>query len=317
MAFQWMRRVLLALAPAALLALTACGSGTIESQFAPSRAVVFGDGLSDMGNKGSRFTVNDGSPVWANIVAVDYGLSLDKSASGGTDYATGNARVVQQPDAAGSTGTATIQQQIDTFLGAGNTLGPGDLVIVQGGISDVISQMAAFRAGTITSSDVVANSKQAGADFAAQVKRLVAAGATHVVALGVYDLGKTPWAASIGQQDLVSAASLAYNNAVLVNLVQQGNNVLYVDAALLFNLMEFSPPTYGFKDATTVACNSVDAGPGIGIGTGQVNSALCTPNTIASGVTYTNTMWADAVYPTPLAHSQLANYAFARIHDRW
>ena len=63
MAFQWMRRVLLALAPAALLALAACGGGTIESQFKPTRMVVFGDALSDEGNTGTRYTVNDPSAM--------------------------------------------------------------------------------------------------------------------------------------------------------------------------------------------------------------------------------------------------------------
>jgi phospholipase/lecithinase/hemolysin len=317
MAFQWMRRVLLALAPAALLVLTACGSGTIESQFRPSRVVVFGDGLSDMGNKGNRFTVNDGSLVWTNTVAVDYGLGLTTSASGGTDYATGNARVAQQPDAAGSTSTLTIQQQVDAFLSTNTAFGDADLVIIQGGISDIIAQTAAFRAGSIASSDVVANTKQAGVELAAQVKRIVAAGARHVVVLATYDLGKTPWASSIGQQDLLSAASLAFNNAVLVNLVQQGKDVLYVDTALLFNLIVSSPPTYALTNATSVACTSVDPGPGIGIGNGQVSSALCTPGTVASGVNYNTLMWADPVYPTPSVHSTLANYAFARIHDRW
>lgn len=316
MAFQWMRRVLLALAPAALLALTACGSGTIESQFHPSRLVVFGDGLSDMGNTGSRFTVNDGTPMWSNILALDYGISLAPSASGGTDYATGNARVTQQPDAAGNAATPTIQQQVDTYLAAGAP-GAGDLIIVQGGISDIITQMAALRAGTISSSAMVANSTQAGVDLAAQVKRLLAAGATHIAVLGTYDLGKTPWATNISQQAQLSAASLAFNNAVLVNLVQQGSNVLYVDTALLVNLMVANPPAYSFGDGTSVACASIDPGPGIGIGNGQVNSQLCTPSTIVPGVNYATAMWADFVYMTPLGQTTLANYAFTRIHSRF
>jgi phospholipase/lecithinase/hemolysin len=320
MAFQWMRRALLALAPAALLALTACGSGTIESQFHPARAVVFGDGLSDMGNlaSGNRYTVNDTSLIWANIVAVDYGITLTKSSAGGTDYAMGNARVALEPDAAGGTATLTVKEQIDAFLAAhGSFNSTNDLVIIQGGISDLIVQMQAFRAGTITADEMVANARQAGRDLAAQAKRLVAAGALHVVVIGTYDLGKTPWATSIAQQTLLSNASQAFNNGLLVDLVDQGSNMLYVDIGLLVNLMNSAPQAYGFGDATTVACNSVDAGPGIGIGTGQVNSALCTTSTIATGVNYNVAMWADPVYPTPLAHSTIANYVFTRVHDRW
>lgn len=315
MAFQWMRRALLALAPAALLALAACGSGTIESQFRPSRVVVFGDAMSDLGNTGGRFTVNDGASLWVQGVAAGYGLTVDKSASGGTDYATGNARVTLQPDAAGGS-APTIQQQIDTFL-ASNTLGAGDLVVIQGGFADIIVQMQAFRAGTITSDQLIANAKQAGQDLAAQAQRLVAAGASHVVVLGVYDMGKTPWAAAIGQQSLLSTASTSFNNAALVALVNQGKNMLFIDQALLFNLMANNPTVYGFVDSTTFVCNVKDEGPGIGIGNNEVNSKLCTTSTIATGLTYTQHMWADAVYPNTPAHTQLSNYAFNLIHNRW
>jgi phospholipase/lecithinase/hemolysin len=315
MAFQWMRRALLALAPAALLALAACGSGTIESQFRPTRMVVFGDALSDLGNTGARYTVNDGAPLWVQGIAAGYGLGLDASASGGTNYATGNARIVQQPDAAGGS-APTIQQQIDTFL-ASNSLGANDLVVIQGGFADIIVQMQAFQAGTITSDQLIANVKQAGRDLATQVKRLEAAGATHVFVTGVYDMSKTPWAAAIGQQSLLSSASTTFNNAVLVALVDEGKNVLFVDQALLFNLMANNPGVYGFTDSTTVVCNSVDSGPGIGIGANQVNSKLCTTSTIASGLTYTRFMWADAVYPTTPVHTQLANYMFNLVRNRW
>lgn len=316
MAFQWMRRALLALAPAALLALTACGSGKIESQFTPNRIVVFGDALSDMGNTGARFTVNDGTAVWVQGIAAGFGLPLDKSASGGTDYATGNARVVQQPDAAGGTTAPTIAQQIDTFL-ASNTLGPNDLVIIQGGFADIIVQMQAFQAGTITGDQLVANAKQAGQDLATQAKRLVAAGASHVAVTGVYDMSKTPWAAAIGQQTLLSTASTTFNNALLVALVDEGKNMLFIDEALLFNLMANNPTFYSFTDSTTVVCNSVDPGPGIGIGANQVNSRLCTTSTIATGLNYTQYMWADAVYPTTPVHTQLSSYMFNLIRNRW
>jgi phospholipase/lecithinase/hemolysin len=315
MAFQWMRRALLALAPAALLALAACGSGTIESQFRPTRVVVFGDALSDLGNTGARFTVNDGASLWVQGVAANYGVALNASASGGTDYATGNARIVQQPDAAGGS-APTIQQQIDAFL-ATNTPGANDLIVVQGGFADIIVQMQAYLAGTITSDQLIANVKQAGRDLAAQVKRLEAAGATHVFVTGVYDMSKTPWAAAIGQQPLLSTASTTFNNAVLVALVDEGKNVLFVDQALLFNLMTNNPTVYGFTDSTTVVCNSVDSGPGIGIGANQVNSKLCTTSTIVSGLTYSHYMWADAVYPTTPVHAQVASYMFNLIHNRW
>jgi phospholipase/lecithinase/hemolysin len=70
-------------------------------------------------------------------------------------------------------------------------------------------------------------------------------------------------------------------------------------------------------DAATVVCNSVDPGPGIGIGPNQVNSALCTASTIISGADYSLYLWADPVYPTPSGHGRLADYTFSRVHNRW
>ena len=317
MAFQWMRRVLLALAPAALLALAACGGGTIESQFKPTRMVVFGDALSDQGNTGVHYSVNDGGGMWVKLMALDYSVPLDPSATGGTDYATGNARVALEPDAAGNSATPTVQGQVDTFLAANSSFTATDLVVINGGISDIIVQMQAYSAGTITQDQLIANVQQAGHDLATQVKRIVAAGASHVVVLGVPDLKATPWAVQIGQQPLLSTVSTDFNNALLVDLVNYGDKVLYIDAALLFNLMASSPGSYGMVNGANVVCTSVDPGPGIGIGPNQVNSALCTPSTIIAGAAYSQYLWADAVYPTPQGHSQLANYAFSRVHNRW
>jgi phospholipase/lecithinase/hemolysin len=317
MAFQWMRRVLLALAPAALLALAACGGGDIESQFVPKRMVVFGDALSDMGNGGTRYTVNDTTAIWVKLMALDYGVALDKSAAGGTDYAWGNARVVLKPDAAGNNATPTVKEQIDAFLAANSAFTGDDLVVINGGISDIVVQMQALRAGTITQEQFIANVTQAGHDLATQAKRIVDAGAKHVAILGVPDMKSTPWSVMINQQSLLSQASTAFNNAVLVDLVNYGDRMLYIDMALLFNLMASSPGAYGLTDAATIVCTSVDPGPGIGIGPNQVNSARCAADSILAGANYSTYMWADALYPTPSGHSRIADYTFSRVHSRW
>jgi outer membrane lipase/esterase len=339
MSFQCMRRALLGLASAALLLLGGCGSGTIESQLTPSRVIVFGDAFSDAGQTAApnvpnaKYTVNDGSPNnWAQIIAANYGVPLTPAVSGGTAYATGNARVMATPDAAGETATLTIQQQIDAFLASNNnSVGSNDLVIISGGFSDVIAEMAAYRSGAQSSDQMLANVGQAGRDLAAQAKRLVAAGGKHVLVVGVYDLGRSPWAASIGQQALLTSATQAttdnagknFNGELQTALVDQGQNMLYVDAALLFNQMINSPGTYALDNVSTPVCTSVDAGPGIGIGASQVtsissiNSKLCTPATIAVGADYTRALFADAVYPTPAGHAQFGNHAYSRLRNRW
>ncbi|MEO8653119.1 MAG: SGNH/GDSL hydrolase family protein [Ramlibacter sp.] len=317
MSFHWMRRALLVLALGAALLTAACGSGTIESQFHPARLVVFGTGISDLGQGGSRYTVNDGGlDIWTQQVAISYGLDVITAASGGLSFATGNVRVKNKPDAAGNSATPTITEQIDTFLARG-PIEANDLLILEGGTSDIIAEMAKVTSGAQTPDQMVAAVQQAGRDFAGQVRRLVDSGASHVMVVGTYDLGRTPWATAISQQSLLSQASIKFNAELLVNMVDLGNKVLYVDAALLYNLAISVPANYGLSNSTDPVCTSVDPGPGIGIGAVEVNSALCTPTTVLANVDYNQYLFADRVYPSPAAQRKFGEYAYGRIHDRF
>ena len=96
-----------------------------------------------------------------------------------------------------------------------------------------------------------------------------------------------------------------------------GKTVLYVDLAYYVNLFEANPGGNGFNNGKDPVCTSVDAGPGIGIGAGQVNSALCTPSTLLSGASQDSYVFADTVYMTPLAHRQFGTYAYDRLRARW
>jgi phospholipase/lecithinase/hemolysin len=316
MASHWIRRGLLALASASALLLAACGSGSIESQLQPTRVVVFGDGFSDVGQTGKRYTVNDnGTNIWTLQLAQSFGVPLTTVAAGGASYATGNARINTKPDAAGNNATPTVAEQVSTFL-AGNTPTANDLVVVNGGIPDIIVETAQLNAGAQTTAQMLADVKQAGRDLAAQVRRLVQAGATHVVVVGAYDLGRSPWATATGQGSLLSEASSSFNTELLVSIVDLGANVLYVDAALLYNLMISNPEFYALSNAVDPVCNSVDPGPGIGIGAGQVNSALCTTSTLIH-TNYGLYVFADRVYPAPAAHIKFGDYAYSRVRSRW
>lgn len=318
MAFDRMRRAVVALASGVvLLALGACGSGSIESQFIPTRVVSFGDAMSDAGQTGKKYTVNAASTrVWPEIVALNYGLALTPAASGGRAYGTANARIVNKPDAAGNAATPTVKEQVDTFL-AGGAPTANDLILLQGGYSDIIFEMAKVTAGTQSGGDMLNNVAQAARDMAAQARRLVTAGARHVVVTGVYTLGRSPWAVSIGQQNLLTQASARFNESLLIALVDDGNNVLYVDTALQYDAMSTSPQFFGLTNVADPVCTSVDPGPGIGIGANQINSGLCTETTIVAGQNYATYLYADRVYVTPLAHRLLGESAFSRIRNRW
>ena len=318
MAANWMRRTVMVAACASAALLAACGSSTTESAISPTRFIAFGDANTDVGQNGSRYTVNDGSVNnWTLQVAANYGKPLTAASAGGTSYSVGNARIKAKPDAAGKTGTLTITEQIDTFLASGGSFGASDVVFMSGGISDVIAGTQAVLAGTQTEAAMVAASRQAGEDMAAQVKRLVNAGAKYVVLTGTYNLSKTPWAKAIGRESLLTDASSRFNEGLLVGIVDLGANVLYIDSAYYVNLYTSSPGSYGFDNATDAVCTSVDATNGIGIGAGQVNSSLCNTSTLRAGANQDKYTFADSVYMTPSAQRQFGTYAYDRLRARW
>ena len=314
MAANWMRRTALVAACASAALLAACGSSSIESALKPEQLITFGDGYSFV--REQRYTVNNGTVNNWTLQLLDHYQKSGSATGGLVSFAEGNTRIAQHPDAAGNATTPTITEQVDRFLAMG-TPKPNDLLLVNGGISDLIVGMAAVRAGTQTPDQFVANARLNGQALAAQVRRLVAAGASHIAVTGTYDLGKTPWAKSIGQEALLSQASSRFNESLLVAINDLSQHVLYVDAAYYVNLYESTPSSFSFNNATTPVCTSVDAGNGIGIGQGQVNSALCTSATLLPGADADRYVFADAVYLTPSAHRQLGTYAYDKLRARW
>lgn len=314
MAANWMRRTALVAACASAALLAACGSSSIESALKPEQLITFGDGYSFV--REQRYTVNNGTVNNWTLQLLDHYQKSGSATGGLVSFAEGNTRIAQHPDAAGNATTPTITEQIDRFLAMG-TPKPNDLLLLNGGISDLIVGMAAVRAGTQTPDQFVANARLNGQALAAQVRRLVAAGASHIAVTGTYDLGKTPWAKSIGQEALLSQASSRFNESLLVAINDLSQHVLYVDAAYYVNLYESTPSSFSFNNATTPVCTSVDAGNGIGIGQGQVNSALCTSATLLPGADADRYVFADAVYLTPSAHRQLGTYAYDKLRARW
>ena len=314
MAANWMRRTALVAACASAALLAACGSSSIESALKPEQLITFGDGYSFV--REQRYTVNNGTVNNWTLQLLDHYQKSGSATGGLVSFAEGNTRIAQHPDAAGNATTPTITEQVDRFLAMG-TPKPNDLLLLNGGISDLIVGMAAVRAGTQTPDQFVANARLNGQALAAQERRLVAPGASHIAVTGTYDLGKTPWAKSIGQEALLSQASSRFNESLLVAINDLSQHVLYVDAAYYVNLYESTPSSFSFNNATTPVCTSVDAGNGIGIGQGQVNSALCTSATLLPGADADRYVFADAVYLTPSAHRQLGTYAYDKLRARW
>lgn len=332
MATQWLRRAWLLAACAPALLLAACGGGSIESQFVPSRVVAFGDATGDVGQvAGRRYTVNDGTVnVWTQIAANAFNQPLAAASAGGDGYAEGNARITAQPDAGGGS-APTVQAQVDAFL-ASKAFDANDLVLVSAGTSDVIFQAQAVIDGSISENQALANVDQAARELGAQIRRMVNAGARHVVVAGVRDLGVTPWALETNRSALLESLSSvsvntgenqprSFNDRLKIEISDLGASVLYVETASFFRIVAGNPGGSGFDNVTGSACTSRDpVGPGNGIGTGdnQPDSSLCTTATLQPGLTdYNRYLFADRVYLTPRGQQLLAEVAVARIRERW
>jgi outer membrane lipase/esterase len=297
--------------------LASCGGGSIDSQFTPERVLAVGDGFADLGQDGARYTINDGTVNnWTLTLAQTYGATLAASTTGGLSLATGQARVSTHPVAAGSAARPTVSEQATTLL-ASVTPQSTDLVILAAGTGDVIAEAQAYFSGAQSEAQMLANLSTAGTALGAQVRRFVAAGASHVLVVGPYNLGISAWAQQLDQASALELASNRFNESLLLSIVDLGDTVLYVDAAYYFNLLAASPSTYGLSNVSEPACTSVDSGAGIGTGTGQVNSNLCTADTLATGIDPAVYLFADRVYPTPVVQRLFGAYAYERLHDRW
>ena len=301
---SWSRRAALALACASgAVLLAACGSGSVVSDLTPKRFLTVGDGFADVGQNGHRFTVNDGSLNWVQQLAAHYKLTLEPASAGGYGYAQGHARV-DSADISSGTDAPSVKTQIDTLL-ARTSFVDGDVMMINGGIPDIV---AAVQANGIseTSTKTV---QDAGKALAEQVRRVVDAGARHVVVTGVYNVGSTPWARSLGHEPEIEQLSVAFNDALLIGINDLWRNVLYLDPALFFNLIYNKPGSYPFDNARDAVCTTPDA-------------STCTPDTLVTGANYERWLYADGLHYTPAAQRLFMNDDYAesgyrRFKNNW
>lgn len=306
------RRALVALTLAASAALTACGSSSVESALKPERFLSVGDGYSDMGQgpNGRRPTVNDDSPNWAQQIAADYGKTLTAANAGGLGWGQAHARI-NQPDTVSGYNAPSISDQITSLL-ATTSFGARDVIIMSGGMSDVYAEVVA--AGGVITDATRANVTQAGTQYGRLVRRLVDAGAQYVVVTGVYNMGKTPWGLSHGNEvsKQIEDLSLRFNDAALIeiNSLATTNKVLWRDSAVIYNVLANDDnDDFGLEKRDAPACTVPDAYD-------------CTPETIVAGANYNNYLWADSLNLTPRMNRVFGDRSFgdgmgSQLENRW
>jgi outer membrane lipase/esterase len=300
---------------AAVAVLAACGgSEVIPSNYKPSRIIVFGDGLSDNGSFGNRvrLSVNDGAAInWTEQVATRYGLTLTHVVSGGTNYARAHARIDTKPDVIGRTATLTVREQIDAFL-ASDRFGANDLVLIGGGTSDMVAE-ALIDGNSARAQAAMDGHARA---LATQVRRIISAGGQRIALTGLYDISSAPyWREDVRKGDYSRLAAV-FNERLLVSLFELGSFVLFTDVRGVIDALVTTPSLASLTNVQAAACNSVDAGVGIGLGTGRVNSALCTASTTVS-TDFAKYLWADGLYLNSAAHRYFGDVSYDRIAARF
>ncbi|MFV0678805.1 GDSL family lipase [Ottowia sp.] len=304
MTTMWFRRAALALVCAGTALVSACGDGSVVSDLDPERFISVGDGFTDVGQLGYRYTVNDGSLTWNQYLASHYDQTITPASEGGWGYSQGHARVASA-DTSSGTNAPSVKEQIDTLL-ARTTFQDNDVMMINGGMSDIVAAVN----DTGISDATTATVKAAGTALGEQTRRLVEAGATHVVVTGVYWLGHTPWGRGLDQEDAINDLSDDFNTALLLSIADLGNNVLYFDAAQFFTLAYNNHDNYGMEHQNEAVCTTPDV-------------TTCTTSTLVDGVTDTEDwLFADSLYMAPEILRKFANTSYSEnIHtdfqNRW
>ena len=270
-----------------------------------SNIFVLGDSLSDAGSYTSltgsavlnNFT-NAGAPVWNEILAAKYGLSIstyydlaagpgatfDNGTIADNNFAVGGARVNLQPGVltglpAIAANIPPVSTQIDRLLTHRPSLDPKAVYFVWAGANDLFTALG-------TPATAAAAMATAAASLGTQVARLTAAGAKTVVVMGLPDVGATPFGVASGSGATITQLTQAYNGAVQAALV--GKNVLYFDMFAVTQKLLAVKERFGITSSSVPAC-------------GASSSLGCAAAT--NGAFY-----ADGVHPSGLGHQLIADY---------
>lgn len=290
------------------LLLVVFAASTAQAITTPTSLVVFGDSLSDTGD---RFVLEGGNiPVapyfngrfsngltYVDVLANLWGVSSLNSLSGGTNYAVGGAEIntydgLPTPPTNGATAVPPLTRQVESYFeSTGGVADPDALYIVLGGGND----LRALAAG----GDI--DLAQSAASLAGIVSDLSAAGANNILVPNLPNLGLTPEAQAGGP----TGVALATGGTILLNqAVETALSGLTLDANVeLFDLFGITndivanPAAFGFTNVTD-AC--FEGATGVG-GQGTV---CANPDEYL--------FW-DLFHPTAATHELLANRIFEQV----
>jgi outer membrane lipase/esterase len=304
------------LATASAVFLTACGGGTEKETFIPTRMVVYGDEsslLDDSANPGNgiKYTINSvisstdatiacaGNSLWVQVLANAYGLVF-----AGCNATAAPVTAIMHAALGAKVADLPAQTALETGYSG------KDLVTVMVGANDVLAQYARYPG--VSEDQLAAELEVSGANLAAQVNAIAAAGGKVVIST-VLDMGLTPFALAekaantdTDRAALLTRLTARFNARLRANLTNDGRYIgLLLTDELVQTLVKF-PSTYGYANVTSEACLSTMPLPTCTTYTLQP----ATDTVAAAGPN--GWLWADATRLSPGGHNSLGNLAASR-----
>lgn len=303
----------LALGLATLLA--ACGGGDPVVPFVPTRILAFGDENSVITAEGRKFTINSlstdtngvktincqANPLWVQQLANSYGLVFPDCNRGGVVdprsriYATSGARV------------SDLITQIDQHLAA-DTFSGKDLVTMFVGHHDVLAQYALYP--NTPADQLLAAARNAGVTLAGQVSRVADAGGKVLVStapalwLSPFAAAQDAAAGDKSRSALLAALVARFNEGLRVGIANENGSkvAIMLTDELMQTMVKFPTSFAGMTNVTAAACDKTLAATVLD----------CTSDTLVTGATSTNHLWADDTHLSPNGHNYVGSLAASR-----
>jgi phospholipase/lecithinase/hemolysin len=307
----WLERMT---AISAIALLAACGSSSKYDEFIPSRIVSVGDQVSYLGSStaspaySDRFTVNNlaGEATvnhWVLQLAASYGLSTNLAAADPAIVATADPVLNKVANLAARLATVTPRS--------------GDMLVVNGGMADLIALADEVANGTKTTAQALTAIASAGTELQA----LLLAQQSHyknILVINAYDLKNSPYArtktfaagstlTTATFQQLLYDMTRAFNTALIRNAgtFNSGTGIRLFDAETLFlnaNLYNVGITAAGMSEGTCSSFSSTDS---------ATRTACTTTAATAISSSYDTRLFADDKFPSPAAHRFLGSQAYA------
>jgi hypothetical protein len=303
----------------ALFGLASCGGGGLVEPFRPNRVLAFGDELSYLEPDGRKYSINafkiidattnpatestteldcTRNPMWVQRVAASFGLVFDRCLGAAT-VASGQILALPQAKADDMPAQLAAVQ--------GDALNERDLALVMFGMHDVLELYGRYPA---ESAAALLDEARARATVYGQRINALAESGPAVVVLTVPDMGLTPFARAqntstgdASRGSFLSQLTEAFNNRMSVTLINDGRliGLIYADIEAQ-NQFRF-PSSFGLTNVLDAACQPTAALPD------------CQSNTLVTGATAGNYMWADDLRPGPTVQARLGAIAEFRAQN--